>query len=306
MTTATRTPPSDSGRIAFRKPTPEQVELACAACGHVLTVPEDWAGGRTRCPSCRDRIRIPRRAGRGAAAGPPGAAPGAAPPAGRLLGRPAGRSGPPPAAPAPARPSRRPADRRGGPAQPRPQAVRSHVDHEAHLRALAIWWIGSGLLFGFALALVLVLGTALGATPSPVGILINAAVALGAVVVGVGLWRYDNVARLAGAALTALQLVLAGERLVVAPATAPLEAVGPSLAVTLPVFLLVAAWSLACLWAHLARPAQWICTPEYRDAVRRTPGVPVRVYGSPFFWLPVLAALGGLALALLALAAALL
>ncbi|MCO5170340.1 MAG: hypothetical protein M9894_28725 [Planctomycetes bacterium] len=178
-------------------------------------------------------------------------------------------------------------ERAQAPAVARPAARepgRDALDHERHVRAIAVWYRIIGLL--------LMIATLLTAAPAILGggrlmlALVVPAVLVGGlgaahVALGQGLFTYRPWARAVALALLALGSL----------ATLASLAQGEVLR-----GLIGLAWSGAVAWALACPAGTTIFTPDYARAVERTPDARVAWWTSPFFYVP--AALLGLALLL--------
>lgn len=158
------------------------------------------------------------------------------------------------------------------------------VDHERHIRAIAVWFRIGGLLIGLAAlamgGLGLVGGGRGGARAA--GLIVGMSsvflgFAAGYYAIGHFLWGYSGGARIAflvlsalGVGLNLLGLVVGGMKF------GDLLGAGIQLGYT-----------GAMMWAVGGAQGAAICTPEYQALVERTPDVKVPFWTSPFFWIPV-------------------
>lgn len=183
-----------------------------------------------------------------------------------------------------ARESDRDARRRDAPGRDAPgrdAPGRDAVDHERHVRAIAVWYriiglllivatllVGAPAFFGGGAALALALPA-----------MLVAGLGAGHVALGQGLFTYRPWARVVALALLALGSL----------ATLANLAQGQVLG-----GLIGLAWNGAVAWALACPAGVTIFTPAYALAVERTPDARVAWWTSPFFFLP--AALLGLVL----------
>jgi hypothetical protein len=184
--------------------------------------------------------------------------------------------------------------RRSGPARSECPAGPEGRDPgtEAHLRAIALWFVVGGAGFGLSALVALALGQESdfldlsGDSPqifwSAVAVLVPmAAVSLAHAVVGHFLARFRRWARIAGGVLALLLFVWQARQ--VETFTRPW---GSLLAVASVVWLGAVAWTL--FGASAAR----LSTDEYRALVARTPAPALPIHRSPFFWAPLVATVG--------------
>lgn len=158
------------------------------------------------------------------------------------------------------------------------EAGRRDVVMEGHLRALALWQMVPAVL-GAIVVLGLLVASVVGqlGAASLVLIAVPGALVVATYALGHFLWRYHSAARLIHLIIAALGVLGSLFELIAAPGV-----VGKLAA------LVGAIWPTAILLVLASPRAAHVCTPEYRDLVRRTPTVVVRWYLSPFFYAPFL------------------
>lgn len=145
-------------------------------------------------------------------------------------------------------------------------------EHEAHIRAIAVWqFISAGLLVVGAFLVAGLMATGIGLSPP---LLVALGLALAALCYGLGraLWDLKGWSRWVYGALTGLGLVSNVIGAIHDPST--LLSGGVS-----------SGWSLAILWALFCNRADPLFRPEYQEALRMR-AAHVEWARSPFFWGP--------------------
>lgn len=163
--------------------------------------------------------------------------------------------------------------------EPARRTIQRDLSAESHLVALAIWQRITCMLGVVFVGWTLMSLSGLGAPAALVGaaVALPLAVSVACGALGFFLMKYSNVARMLTAALSAfgiLATVLGG----------------PSLASVIPL-----GFHTAVLAVLLSDRSAALCTPEYRERVARTPGESVPWARSPFFYIPALLLLIGVA-----------
>lgn len=280
-----------------------RIQVQCG-CGSKLAVPAQHAGRKVRCPKCKGVVDVPA-----AEASPepqPAAAATSCPACGRenaMASRPGGLQcmfcgaspkGAPDAQPPRRRPLRRPLGRPGsGLRRAALAAGHRYVNHEAHIRALAIWAriggifaILGGIIFMAFLTSIPGGARGAGAFQAIAGVfgVILLAFGVGYLLIGIYMAKYHAWARWTYVGLTSLGMLMNLLGFMANPV--PQEMVG---------VVINLAWAGACLWVMLGGPSATIFTDDYRALVASMgPSVYIPTYKSPFFWIP--AALFGLAI----------
>ncbi len=153
----------------------------------------------------------------------------------------------------------------------RPDSFSRLLEHEAHVRAIAVWdmlggalaaLVGLGALSGNAVARVPLIG------------LFFMGIGAGLVAAGRSLWRYESAGRHAAVVLNALVLGL-------------LFLGGPGDGSGGLLLLLDAAVIAGSLWALLGEKGSEVFTRRYRELVEQDPRTTPTWWTSALFWIPV-------------------
>jgi len=164
------------------------------------------------------------------------------------------------------------------------------IRHESHARAISFWNHLSAVLGGVGVVVGLVFLGRLGAPLWPLGfqaMFVGLLFALGR-----GQWTYQTWARWITVALAGLHLALACVASILQPGVGALLAL-----------VISGCWDGGVLWVLLSPAGAAVFSPKYRELVARTGTRQVPFWGSPFFYLPVIAGVLAVLLALALIAA---